>query len=563
MKLKYKKIFSSVFLLISTCIFIGTLGFYINKSNKVLQNNYKTPMYSKYGSIEKLSLGDSDSGVVVKDGDGNEHLYMWGNDNYGQIGNGINGFDSDGQTHRENILSPLEITKAIDANGNETTLIPKGSSVTQFSIGYQNSMIVIEDSSNIDHIYSWGFGAIGNGSTDVYNMVTIPTEITKVINGEGNEKNIENLKITQLSVGFGESAMVAEDVETKVNHFYVWGNSIKTPTEIINAQSNLSVPQPLIPEGGKITQLSMGSGTFFGLVVEDSKNMSHLYTWSYSGHFQIPTEVIEAKNQKGEFIDLLPKDSLVKKLSLGGENYGVVIQNTADKTDHLYMWGNNESGQLGNGGVDSNESVSIPTEIANTNTLDKYGNPLSFLTPGSEIKYLSLGGGLFGQNHTAMVTKDKDETEHLFLWGNDESGQIGNGDNSLGKKVSTPTEINNKINYKGKESKLLPKGSKVKQISLGREHTGMVVEDIHGINHLYMWGDDYDGQLGDGNIGNNYNVDIPIENQFFTQPSLPDDPGSNLLLYIILGFTLTLLIIALISVIYFFISNRKISKRKN
>ena len=155
-------------------------------------------------------------------------------------------------------------------------------------------------------------------------------------------------------------------------------------------------------------------------------------------------------NNSGNQIDTIRPDvglnNYSQVLSLGYDRSGVIAQNGS-----LYMWGRNDSGQIGDG---TTEYRYKPTKI-----LD-------------HVIAVSLGGG-----HSGAITQDGS----LYMWGSNDSGQIGDG----------TTE------YRYKPTKIL---DHVIAVSLGGGHSGAITQD----GSLYMWGSNYGGVIVDGTTEDRY-----------------------------------------------------------
>jgi alpha-tubulin suppressor-like RCC1 family protein len=138
----------------------------------------------------------------------------------------------------------------------------------------------------------------------------------------------------------------------------------------------------------------------------------------------------------------------------GGSNHSAFINHGGK----VYLWGDNQYGQLGTGLVDS--SASIPLEL-----------PIF-----TDISMIALGGG-----HTIMMRNDG----YTFSFGNNQFGQLG--DNTLVNR-NTPVCL--------LESSGNPMITAT-QISAGFAHTGVISGD-----YAYMCGNNQYGQLGDTTFTN-------------------------------------------------------------
>ncbi|BDV03534.1 MAG: hypothetical protein HPPSJP_2550 [Candidatus Hepatoplasma scabrum] len=170
---------------------------------------------------------------------------------------------------------------------------------------------------------------------------------------------------------------------------------------------------------------------------------------------------------------------------------GATIDSDLDgDADTLYMWGKNDSGQIGDG--TKNDVTSGPIEIF-PNNKSWNGNLIN----------LELG-----DDHSAITvdTNYDGYADTLYMWGDNSSGQLGNG--GVINSFSYPQKIvpQNQINWKGK----------IIDLSLGTDFSGVIIDtnlDNYG-DTLYMWGNNSNGQLGNGNIENlNYPKIITPQNE--------------------------------------------------
>ncbi len=204
----------------------------------------------------------------------------------------------------------------------------------------------------------------------------------------------------------------------------------------------------------------LGDGTYEFRLLEDSvKVLDHvvsidfkedtssavtrdgsLYMWGYNGQGQLGDGTKTNRNTPVKVMDN------VTFASVGGYNCSAAI--TKDRS--LYMWGYNACGQLGNG-----------------TTIDE-ATPVKVL---DDVVVVDTDGST-----SAAITSNGD----LYMWG-----------------ASTPT-----YTY-GKPKKIM---SNIRDIKFGEMYYGIVKED----GSLYMWGDNDEGQLGDGTTEGRYDVPVKI-----------------------------------------------------
>lgn len=129
--------------------------------------------------------------------------------------------------------------------------------------------------------------------------------------------------------------------------------------------------------------------------------------------------------------------------------------------NRILIWGRNDSGQLGNG---TTVNQLTPQDIT----------PLFSLGQSETFHQLALGWG-----HSAALTS----SGRLFMWGKNESGQLGDGTN---QNINTPLDITVSLRRTIQDP--------IHTIALGSSHTGLLTTT----GRVFTWGRNVYGQLGNG-----------------------------------------------------------------
>lgn len=160
----------------------------------------------------------------------------------------------------------------------------------------------------------------------------------------------------------------------------------------------------------------------------------------------------------------------VEQVSLGEHHSGAITEDGS-----LWMWGQNEYGQLGDG---TTEDKHAPVKVM------------------ENVKMISLGG-----YYSGAITKDGS----LWTWGWNYGEELGDGTT---EDKHTPVKVM----------------ENVKEVSLGAYHSGAITED----GSLWMWGQNGYGQLGDGSTKDS-EYPINITDQFNqTQQQNTAEPATNI-----------------------------------
>ncbi len=307
--------------------------------------------------------------------------------------------------------------------------------------------------------------ALGNSAAISPNQGSIAggTEVT--ITGLGF---ISDAKIVQVAAGSDTSFAVDDH-----GNLYAWGSNyvgmlgdgttgqINTPKKI----SGGTIPGSALTAGVKIVKVVTG---VYGTVALDSNG--DVYVWGAGplGNGDINSySLLPVKISGG----VIPGSALVDGVrivdaSLIGTSDGLLVDDEGD----LYGWGQNSSGELGDG---TSTERSVPIKLSGGVIPD------SALTEG--VKIVQIASKLYG--FTAAV----DDQGNLYTWGVNYNGELGNGTTI---HTSLPAVISGGVI----PGSALTTGVKIAQVSIGED--ALVARDEQGI--IYVWGSTGWGQFGNG-----------------------------------------------------------------
>ena len=351
--------------------------------------------------------------------------------------------------------------KAVEADSNDvvikqlsTSLAELGDTIIQLSFGHSHSSALTESG----RVFMWGhnyYGQLGDGTNGIENNKLIPTEITSMFpSGD---------KVIHLSMGDFHSSAVTESGQV-----FVWGYNNKGQLGIESAfwalvPTNITENFIGIEVDDKVIQLSLGieyssALTFKGKVYTWGRNDSGQLGDKTKDQKTVPTEIT------GNLIGMDEGDKITQ-LSMGGFHSSALTQN-----GHVYMWGNNGSYQLSQGGISNN---STPTEIT--------GN---FIGIDVDDKIIQLS---MGMNHSSALTQNG----RVFTWGSNSNGQLGDGTVSF---RPVPTNITGNF----------PVGDRVVSLSMANHQSSAVTES----GRVFTWGYNFHYSLGLGSASQD-NVKVP------------------------------------------------------
>ncbi len=224
-------------------------------------------------------------------------------------------------------------------------------------------------------------------------------------------------------------------------NLYTWGDNTSGELGYGSTGTNVTTPTQ-IATSMTATWSAVAAGSNFAMAISNG----NLYTWGNNGSGQL------GNGSTGTNV-LIPTQigsGITWRAIAAGSNFAVAL----DSNGNLYTWGDNTYGELGNGKTGTN--VLTPTQI------------------GSGITWSAIAAG---SNFVVAVSAG-----NLYTWGNNGSGQLGN--DASGTNVLTPTQVGTGITWGA--------------VAAGSNFAMAIASGA-----LYTWGDNTYGELGNGTTGTN------------------------------------------------------------
>ena len=211
-----------------------------------------------------------------------------------------------------------------------------------------------------------------------------------------------------------------------------------------------------------ITEIQSKNGSVYAM-----DNEGRIYGWGYNGYGQLGNGTTTNVNEDAPICISDVQGSALNNVKIKSTYYGSYNVLVIDENNKLYVWGANYYGKLGNG---STNDILSPVCLTDTETSPLYNVPIK------EVAYSGY--------NTFVITTNQD----VYSWGyNWQYGELGAM--TTEKYNPTPRCITNIST-----SKLYQK--KIKKICKHWTYGGTYAIDNDGV--VYGWGENTDGQLGDG-----------------------------------------------------------------
>lgn len=373
------------------------------KDNKTVQTGKIThdanvPVVDNLVQIELNSLQIGDSSSIIVNRNGVQEIYVWGNNNYGQLGLGENAKKEDTTNRSEpTLLNAHELFGDylnIQIKIGSDYLLDEDqpwSSVSSYAIVDR-----LVDKVVIQELYTWGYNKFGQLGHTGTNNTSIPTKVSK--SDLGNYDNI-------LSVyGNNETLFV---ITEKNGSKELYASGYNKYGQLGNGLTNTRSKFQLIPKSElgnyrSIINFQFADDSCALTIVDNITGNSSIYVWGRNDYGQLG---LEHKNPVLRPTLFLEFDHLIiqhSKIVFRKSSY-LWNKNTHD----VYVWGNNEKGQLG---------------LKNTTNMDRpvWLNP-NIPGPKGIVKKIQI-------DLSSFLLVEQNGIDRMFVWGENNNSKLGLGD---------------------------------------------------------------------------------------------------------------------------------------
>ena len=344
--------------------------------------------------------------------------YAWGRDNNGQLG--------DGTTTDSPV--PVAVAQGVQ---------PSGTRLAQLGYGSQANHSLALAASGTP--YAWGLGTsgqLGNNGT-----ASSPTPVAPLLpdraygyqQAAGGSFHSLGLRAdgTAWAWGYNNRGQLGDGT----------GTTRRTP---------VAVAQGALPATARLTQVAAGEIHSLALAADGTA-----YAWGNNGSGRLGDGTTTNRTRPVAVAQgALPATARLTQVA-AGEGHSLAL--AADGT--AYAWGDNSSGQLGDG---TTTDQTTPVAVAQ----------------GALPATARLTQVAAGQYHSLALAADGT----AYSWGDNGSGQLGDGTTT---NHTSPVAVAQGV---------LPTTARLVQVAAGDRHSLALAAD----GTLYAWGENADGQLGDG-----------------------------------------------------------------
>lgn len=317
-------------------------------------------------SFVQVARGDHHSVGLASDGS----LYAWGDNQYGQLGNGT--------------VSPYAATpRAVDMSGSL-----RGATITHITAGGNYTAVLTDDG----RVHTWGqnyHGQLGDGS-DEHSTVPVAVDTSGALAGA---------RVTEIAAGYSHMVALTSD-----GGVFTWGMNDAGQLGIGPGPADGTSPTPVAVSAvhfdGQEVERVAAAGRFSMAVAAGGRSF---YSWGNNEDGQLGTGDRSDRDvpTSGKLDGLLTAHTVIGLA--GGPTHAVALLAPGGKA---YSWGKNDLGQLGD---DSTVDATEPVRLHGTTTDETALGELAQVA-ASDFNGYAI---------------DADGT--TYAWGGNGGDQLGNG----------------------------------------------------------------------------------------------------------------------------------------
>jgi alpha-tubulin suppressor-like RCC1 family protein len=365
-------------------------------------------------------------------------VWAWGNNQYGQLGNGT-----------FTIGSPYGISHPVQVVG------PTGSSylagVTVIAAGWDHSLALKSDGT----VWAWGGSANGDLGNNSNNNSSVPVQVVDPSDPSGYLTHV-----TSIAAGYGDSLALKSDGTVRA-----WG--FNANGELGNNSLNASgvpvqVKDPSDSSGYLTHVTSIAAGLNHCLAL---KSDGTVRAWGLNGGGQLGNNSINVSSVPVQVKDPSDSSGYLTHVTVIAAGWDHSLALKSDGT--VRAWGDNSVGQLGN------------------NTFNNSSLPVQVVDPSDSSSHLTHVTAIAGGGYHSLALKS-DGT--VRAWGDNSFGDLGN--NSLNRS-SLPVQVVDPSDPSGYISH-------VTAIAVGGYYSLALKSD----GTVQTWGYNVYGQLGNNSTNN-------------------------------------------------------------
>ena len=419
--------------------------------------------------FSQVSVGrDSSYGFSLAVGsDGN--AYAWGDNTYGQLGDGT----------QTSWTTPVMVRKPAG--------VPADFTYVQVSAGDRHSLALGSDG----YAYAWGdnnYGQLGNNTGS-------PSPVPVRVRDPDNPNNAsQGLQAIQVSAGYEYSLALGSD-----GNAYAWGDN--TYGQLGDGtQTSWTTPVMVRKPAGvpaDFTYVQVSAGDRHSLALGSD---GYAYAWGDNNYGQlgnntgspspVPVRVRDPDNPNNA------SQGLQAIQVSAGYEYSLALGSDGN----AYAWGYNNHGKLGNNNL---KNTYVPVHVRDPNSPTDANK-------GLQATQISAGG-----EHSLALGSDG----YAYAWGYNTYGQLGN--NSSYNYSAVPVRVRDPASPTDTS-----KGLQAVEVSAGGWHSLAIGSD----GNTEAWGINSNGQLGDGTTNDKWTPVSVVSNlqPMITGVNFDSNAGTNL-----------------------------------